>query len=58
MYIVTDGTATTTADGEITEPDEGKEGEAISEGELAGRNPWAKRTKKPSSRTFGPNWIN
>jgi len=58
MYIVTDGTATTTADGEITEPDEGKEGEAISEGELAGRNPGAKRTKKPSSRTFGPNWIN
>ena len=55
---VIDGTTTTTADGEITEPDEGKEGEAISEGELAGRKPGAKRTKKPSSRTFWPNWIN
>jgi len=54
---VTGGTATTTTDGEIFEPDDGKEREASSEGKPMGRNPRAKRMKKPSSRVFGPDWI-
>ena len=54
---VTGGKVTTTTDGEISEPDDGKEREASSEGKPMGRNPRAKRMKKPSSRVFGPDWI-
>jgi hypothetical protein len=60
IYIstVTNGTATTTAGDDSVDSGVVKEKEANTDEELAGRVRGLGRTKKPSSRTYGPDWIN
>jgi hypothetical protein len=58
LSTVTDGTATTTAGDDSADSGSGKEKEANTDEELAGRARGLALTKKPRSRTYGPDWIN